>query len=83
MYESILENTDPNFTSRDSRTITYKGVTLTAVKDHYIYEVFSKVHNLGYFHYTRIDDAIQSIENTGYYDGFNYDYRLKQLEIID
>lgn len=62
--------------------IYYKNIPLTLRKDHYIYEVYHKDHCLGYFHYTRLQEAIVEIVNTGFYNGYNYDYRLKELSIL-
>lgn len=82
MYEAIFNNTDPNFKSIDCQKINYKGIILHLIKDHYIYEVFYKDRYLGYFHYSKLHDAVKSIEQTGYYDGYNYDYRLKELKVL-
>lgn len=82
MYEAILNNTDPNYKSVDHRNISYKGVTLHLIKDHYIYEVFYKDHYLGYFHQSKLNEATQEIEKSGFYDGYNYDYRLKELKVL-
>jgi len=82
MYEAILNNTDPNFKSVDHRKISYKGITLYLIKSHYIYEVFYKDHYLGCFHYLRLNEAIQEIEQNGYYDGYNYDYQLTELKVL-
>jgi hypothetical protein len=82
MYESIINNTNPNFRTQDRTQAIYKGITLSLVKDHYIYEVYYQSHYLGYFHYSRLNEAIKSIEQTGFYDGYNYAMRLQELGIL-
>lgn len=82
MYESILNNPDPNYKSTDYKEIKYKGITLDLIKDHYIYEVFYKENYLGYFYYSRLNDAITNIEQIGFYNGYNYDYKLRKLKIL-
>ena len=62
--------------------VTYKNVVLSLIKDCYIYEVFYNNVYLGYFHFSRLVEAIEVITNNGFYDGFNYDYRLKNLNLI-
>ena len=82
MYESIINNTDPNFRTQNKTQATYKGIELSLVKDHYIYEVYYQSHYLGYFHYSKLSEAIQNIEQNGFYDGYNYTMRLQELGIL-
>jgi len=82
MYESIINNTDPNFRTQNRTQATYKGIVLSLIKDHYIYEVYYKQHYLGYFHYSKLSEAVQNIEQNGFYDGYNYAMRLQELGIL-
>jgi hypothetical protein len=65
---------------QEKLTITRNGRTLNIEKDHYIYEVYYKGHNIGYFILERLQDAINKITNTGFYDGRNYDYRMNEID---
>lgn len=60
-------------------TINRNGNELKLVKDHFIYEVFYKGINIGYFHISRLEKAIQEITTNGFYDGRNYDYRMQNV----
>jgi hypothetical protein len=60
-------------------TINRNGNELQIIKDHFIYEVFYKSINLGYFHVSRIENAIREIVNNGFYDGRNYDLRIQNV----
>lgn len=66
----------------NTQTIQYKSILLTLRKDHNIYEVYHKDNYLGYFHYTKLQEANIGIASTGFYNGYNYDYRLRELKII-
>jgi len=82
MYESIINNTDPNFRTQNRIQVAYNGIVLSLIKDHYIYEVYYKQHYLGYFHYSKLAKAIQKIEQNGFFDGYNYDILLQELGIL-
>ena len=60
-------------------SINRNGNELQIIKDHFIYEVFYKGINIAYFHVSRLDNAIQSITETGFYDGRNYDIRIQNV----
>ena len=61
--------------------ITYKNIPLLLRKDGYTYDVYYKHIQLGYFHFLDLEIAIKEITNNGFYDGFNYHYRLKNLNL--
>jgi hypothetical protein len=61
--------------------ITYKNIPLLLRKDCYIYEVYYKNIQQGYFHFLQLESAIKEITNDGYFDGFNYHYRLENLNL--
>ena len=64
----------------DRLTINRNGKTLEVIKDHFIYEVYYKGVNIGYFILERLERAIQEITNTGFYDGRNYDLRIAEID---
>jgi hypothetical protein len=66
--------------SMNEFTIERNGKTLDIIKDHYIYEVYYKNDNIGYFSESRLNDAVRAITKTGFYDGRDYDYRMMQID---
>jgi hypothetical protein len=61
------------------QTINRNNFQLQLVKDHFIYEVFYMNKNIGYFHESRLEEAIQEITTNGFYDGKNYDLRIEEV----
>ena len=59
--------------------INRNGFTLDIIKDCNIYEVYYKNVCLGYFHKSRLENAIHEIINNGFYDGRNYDIRIQNV----
>jgi hypothetical protein len=67
--------------NRNKVQVNYKGIILDLIQDGYIYEVFYNKKYLGYFHQSKLNEVTQEIEKSGFYDGYNYDYRLKELNV--
>lgn len=61
-------------------TINRNGKPIDIEKDHNIYEVYYKGVNIGYFILDRLNEAIEQITNTGFYDGRNYDLRMNEID---
>lgn len=60
-------------------TINRNENELQLIKDHFIYEVYYKNTYLGYFHMSKLENAIQEITTNGFYDGRNYDIRIQNV----
>jgi hypothetical protein len=69
-----------NYGLENKITINRNDNLLQLIKDGYIYEVYYNNTYLGYFHESRLEDAIKSITETGFYNGYNYDYRIQNIK---
>ena len=61
-------------------TISRNGNELELIKDAHVYEVYYKSVYLGYFNETNLNEAIQKITETGFYDGRDYDLRIQKVD---
>jgi len=61
-------------------TINRNGFSLDMIKDCHIYEVYYNNIYLGYFHESRLNEAIAAITENGFYNGYNYDYRIQNIK---
>lgn len=60
-------------------TINRNNNIIDLVPDCNIFEVYYKNVYMGYFHKSQLEKAIQEITNNGFYNGYNYDIRINNI----
>ena len=64
----------------DKITIKRNEKVITGIHDHHIYDLFYKGVNIGYFAEYYLENAVKSIEEIGFFDGKNYDFRMRNID---
>lgn len=64
----------------DKITIKRNEKIITGIHDHHIYDLFYKDVNIGYFAEYYLEKAMKSIEEIGFFDGKNYDFRMQNID---
>ena len=63
--------------NNDKIIINRNGKVITGIHDHHIYDLLYKNVSIGYFAEYYLENVVKSIEETGFFDGKNYDFRMK------